>query len=203
VSITAVGVLGGSLVAGCGGDAEPTHQLVGFRPSGEQLVGDVVLPDVLADGAPFAFAAPDDGLLVAYFGYTSCPDVCPTSLTAYRSAVRELGDDGSRISLAMTTIDPQRDTPRVLGAYVQSFTDQGHALRTTDDDLLAEAAEAFGVNYSVEIQPDGTVDVAHSGTMYVVDDTGRVVLAWPFGVTDDDMAGDLELLLDETEGAPA
>lgn len=111
--------------------------------------------------------------------------------------MRDLGDDAARVDLAMVTIDPARDTDDILVGYVQSFVDGAHALRTTDDSALRAVTEAFGASYSVTTAADGAVEVAHSGAMYVVDPSGTVTLTWPFGVTSDDIRGDLAQLLEE------
>jgi protein SCO1/2 len=192
--VVAVGVLLG--LAACGGD-DATREYVGYRQSPGQQVGAVSLPDASAGGADFTFAAEPGHLLIAYFGYTSCPDVCPTTLSGLRQALRDLGDDAARVDLAMVTIDPARDTDDVLTGYVQSFVDGAHALRTDDDTALRAAADAFGASYLVTTAADGKVEVAHSGAMYVVDPSGTVTLTWPFGVSSDDIRGDLAQLFDE------
>ncbi len=192
--VLAAGVLLG--LAACGGD-DAAREYVGYRQSPGQQVGAASLPDASAEGADFAFAAEPGHLLIAYFGYTSCPDVCPTTLSGLRQALRDLGDDAARVDLAMVTIDPARDTDEILVGYVQSFVDGAHALRTTDDSALRAVTEAFGASYSVTTAADGAVEVAHSGAMYVVDPSGTVTLTWPFGVTSDDIRGDLAQLLAE------
>jgi protein SCO1 len=160
-------------------------------------VGAISMPDAAADGEEFAFVAPEGGLLLVYFGYTHCPDVCPTTLSDVRTALGGLGDDAELIDLAMVTIDPARDTPDVLGGYVQSFVDDAHALTTTDEGLLREAADAFGADYRLAEGDDGEPVVEHTGFLYVVDDTGQLVLAWPYGQSSDDIAHDLGVLLEE------
>lgn len=188
----------GSL-AGCGGDDGGDRTLVGYEPSGEQRVDTVSLPDASAGDAPFTFRADDGELLISYFGYTSCPDVCPTTLAALRNALRDLGDDADRVDVAMATIDPARDTGEVLTGYVQSFIPDAHALRTDDAAELRSASDVFGVSFGVETNESGEVEVSHSGSMYVVDDRGLVVLTWPFGVTSSDIERDLDILLDRAD----
>jgi protein SCO1 len=169
-----------------------------------QQVDTAAMLDGSADDAPFDFRADPGEVLVVYFGYTSCPDVCPTSLAMFKNALTQLGDDGSRVRLAMATIDPARDTSEILTGYVQSFVSEAHALRTDDDQVLRAATDAFGVTFMVTSNDEGAVEVSHSGAMYVVDDTGKLLLTWPFGVTADDVAGDLEQILGEIEsGADA
>ena len=95
----------------------------------------------------------------------------------------------------MVSIDPDRDR-EVLADYIDSFVPDAHAVATDDDTLLQQIAVAFGVSYQVTTRPNGDVDVSHSDTgLFAVDDTGTLVLTWPYGSSSDDIAGDLEQLL--------
>jgi len=134
-------------------------------------------------------------ILLVFFGYTSCPDVCPTTLADTRSALGQLGDDADKIEVAMATVDPERDTPEVITGYVQSFIPGAHALQTLDIGLLEEAAEPFGASFSVTSGSDGEVEVVHTGSLYAVDDEGRLLVSWPFGTAFEDIASDLRILL--------
>ncbi|MCB0971105.1 MAG: SCO family protein, partial [Acidimicrobiales bacterium] len=145
---------------------------------------------------PFTFRAPDDGLLFVAFGYTHCPDVCPTTLYDIKKARELIGDEADRVEVAFATIDPDRDDAETLDAYLGSFVDGGHPLRTTDPDELLAAEEAFGVTSEVVTHDDGEVEVAHTARSFVVDDTGAVVVEWAFGTGPDVMANDLLLLLE-------
>ena len=111
--------------------------------------------------------------------------------------MERLGDDSERIDVAMITVDPDRDDADRLTAYVQSFFDGAHALRTEDAELLLAAANAFGASYEVSLAEDGDVDVAHSAFLYAVDSDGLIRLQWPFGVTSDDLHNDLVRILEE------
>ena len=162
----------------------------------EPQVDAVALPDVANGGQPFEFRAAPDGLLVVYFGYTNCPDICPTTMSDLRAALGELGDQAERVDVAMVTVDPERDTD-VLADYVRGFVPDGHAIATDDQAALQSVAEPFGVSYEVFTSPAGEVEVGHSSNLFVVDDTGTLVLTWSFGTTSDELAGDLEQLLDD------
>jgi protein SCO1 len=181
------------VAAACGGGGE--RELVGLTRDPEPVVDAVALPDVSRGGEPFEFRAPDGGVLVVFFGYTNCPDICPTTMADLRAALGELGDDANRVEVAMVTVDPERDTD-VLTGYVQSFVPDGHALATDDADALRSAADVFGVSYEVVTTPSGEVEVGHSSLTFGVDDTGTLKITWPFGTTAADMAADLEQLLD-------
>lgn len=184
-----------ALVAGACGD-DPPRELSGYRREPAPMVGDITLPDLTADGADLALQAEPGHLLVVYFGYTNCPDFCPTTLSDLRLATRRMDEDAAaKIDVAMVTVDPERDTP-VLADYITSFFDGGHALGTDDPARLARAAAPFGVGYAVEQTADGSIEVAHTTSLYVVDDTGHLALTWQFGVPIDDLAADLSQLLE-------
>ncbi len=176
--------------------AGDSGELAGFVRTPLPEVGALSLPDASDGGQAFALQAGEDGLLLFYFGYTSCPDVCPTTMADVRSAIGKLGDDGERVSLAMATIDPERDRDDVLTGYVHAFVPGGHALRTEDGDALQEVADAFGVTYDVTTNPEGEIEVVHTGSLFGIDDQGRLQVTWPFGFSADDLARDMKILLD-------
>lgn len=158
-------------------------------------VGTVSLPDASQGGTEFATIAEEGHILVLYFGYTNCPDVCPTTMADLRRAVATLGDDATKIDVAMVSVDPARDDGERLTAYIQSFFSDGHSLRTDDPARLEEAAFAFGAAYEVTETEDGNIDVAHSAFLYAIDPAGYIQVQWPFGMTSEDIASDLEQLL--------
>ena len=178
-------------LAGCGGGS---RQLAGYSVEPVPAVGDIALPDLSNDGAQFALRADTGKILVVYFGYTNCPDFCPNTMTNVKLARQQL-DDPAELEMAMVTVDPARDLG-TLASYVTSFIPDAHALGTADDRELARAASAFGVSYDVSTDSNGEPEVAHTTLLYAVDDTGHVVLAWPFGVSIDDLAADIDQLLD-------
>lgn len=187
------------VVSACGSDEDVG--LAGQIRTPAPNVSDVSLPEVTGgDIRDFAFTAREDSLLLLYFGYTGCPDICPTTLADLRSAVRTLdGEQADRVDVAFATIDPNRDTNEVATAYIHAFfPEKGIAIRTDDPDELQTAADALGVIYSVEEQEDGTIFVEHSAWVYVIDDTGTLLVSWPFGIEPDAIASDIRLLLKET-----
>jgi protein SCO1 len=189
--------LGAGLVAAlaaCGGGGD--REFVGYTRDPAPQVTSVALPDVSRGNEPFEFRAADGGVLVVYFGFTNCPDVCPTTMSDLGRAIDELGDEAERVSVAMVTVDPERDTD-VLAEYVESFVPGGHAIATDDVPLLRDVAEAFGTSFDVTTAPGGEVEVTHSSFLFAVDDTGTLILTWPFGTPVDDLAADLRQLLDD------
>jgi protein SCO1/2 len=179
-------------LAACGGD-EP-HEFAGYVRTPEPQVDVAALPNLTDGGADFELRAEPGNLLLTFFGYTNCPDFCPTTLADTRAAVRRLDPaDAERIDVAMITVDPDRDL-EALPAYVQSFDEGWIGLGTDDADLLATVAAPFGASYQV----DGE-EVAHSTQLYAIDDQGRLVMTWPFGIASEQLAGDLEALLEAQE----
>lgn len=181
------------VVAGCGA-SEP--ELSGFVRDPAPEVGGTSIPDVAHGGEPFRLVAPEGSILVVAFGYTSCPDVCPTTMAHVRSAAQSLGSMGERVEVAFVSVDPGRDTPEVLNAYMAHFSDRPHALRTDDPARLRAVALAFGADYTVTGSGVSTV-VEHTADLYAVDDQGRVRVTWPFGTRWQSVARDLKTLLEQ------
>lgn len=179
------------LTAACGGGS---RELAGYTIEPLPAVGAVTLPDLTDGGTAFPLRAGPGKILLVYFGYTNCPDFCPNTMANIKLARQRL-DDPAALEMAMVTVDPGRDLA-TLATYVTGFIPDGHALGTADDDELSRAASAFGVSYDVHTDSGGDIEVSHTTLLYAVDDAGRVVLAWPFGVSIDDLAADIDYLLD-------
>lgn len=148
-------------------------------------VGQVRLPDVARTPArPFTMRAAPGHLLLVFFGYTSCPDICPTTLANLRSALGLMTPaDAARVDVAFVTVDPRRDTPPKLRAYLSSFLARFHALRTSDPAALASAEHAFGASH--QIVGDATSNsysVTHTAVLYAVGPDGRVHDYWSYGI---------------------
>ncbi len=172
---------------------EPT-EFSGYVRTPALDVSSVTLPTV--DGASVNMVADPDGILLVYFGYTSCPDVCPTTLSDVKKVLADQPDeDRARIQLDVITIDPGRDTPEKLSEYVERFVPDANAIRTDDFVLLRSAADAFGADFRSKFNERGQRQVFHTDDLYAVDDTGAIVLAWPFGTTHPDISRDLTRLL--------
>lgn len=160
-----------------------------------KAVGIVSLPDVSDSGVPFFFRAQDGEVLIVYFGFTSCPDICPTTLADLKSALSVVEEQAGNVSVAMVTIDPDRDSAEALVDYVQWFIPGAHALRTADPVELKVASDAFGAEFSIVTTSDAGTEVLHTAYLYGVDDSGKVVATWPFGTEPDAIASDIASLL--------
>jgi len=188
-------ILLAAAVAACGSQAQST--LVGYKREPTPNVAVVTLPSVQADGAEsdFSFHADPEGILLVYFGYTSCPDVCPTTLSDVGRTLDNLdAEESGRLEVAMVTVDPEVDTPDILVDYVRSFVPAAHAVRSTDTQRLGDLAEGFGASFG-----HGGDGIEHTGSLYAVNSEGDLVLTWPYGVTADDLESDIRQLLSDYE----
>ncbi|TXC65435.1 SCO family protein [Piscinibacter aquaticus] len=132
---------------------------------------------------------------VVFFGYTQCPDVCPTTMAELAQVKKSLGADGERIQGVFVTVDPDRDTPELLKAYMASFDPSFVALRGTPDQTAAMARE-FKVFYAkVPGKAEGTYTMDHTAGSYVFDAAGKVRLFVRYGSGADALAADLKTLL--------
>lgn len=184
--------------SGDSGGSAASGELAGAVRQPPLEVASVTLPNatVGADGAPFAMQAQPGGLLVVYFGFTSCPDICPTTLSDVGRAVRELpAAERERVEVAMVTVDPDRDTGQIMTSYLDTFVRGGGvALRTTDPAQQQAAQDAFRV-VANRIPEGDSYTFEHTAVTYAIDDTGTVVVEWPFGTSSATMARDMEILL--------
>lgn len=113
---------------------------------------------------------------VVYFGYTSCPDVCPTTLATFKAAWRELQSDhlDSKVRFNFISVDPQRDTADVLGKYV-AFFDPSFVAATGSDDQLTRLTRSLGLLYTRSTDAKGNIEVDHSGSAVIVDPKGELI----------------------------
>lgn len=201
-----VALLGCICFVSCASDSTTNsvggRSLVGLVRDEPLHVGGESMPRTTADGTAsnFTFVAKPGGLLAVYFGFTNCPDLCPTTLADIRSAFRRIGGGAEKVDVAMVTVDPERDTPEKFVSYLESFIADPIALRTTDEKLLKKVESAFLASSTVKKEPTGKVSVSHTAATYVVDDNGDVVVEWPFGIGADGMENDLKILIADLKG---
>jgi len=149
---------------------------------------------VLSDGTPLDIADFDGELLLVYFGYTSCPDVCPTTLSQVAAARRRLGGDADRVQLLMISIDPERDSLDVLGDYVTSF-DPSFIAATGDLPDVERVAAQYGIFFAKgEALGDGYA-VDHTATLMGIDPDGHLRIIWPAQLDVERLAADFDELL--------
>jgi len=132
---------------------------------------------------------------VVFFGYTQCPDVCPTTMAELAQVKKSLGKDGDRLQGVFITIDPERDTPELLKAYLTAFDPSFIALRGTLEQTAA-AAKDFKVYYAkVPSKSADTYTMDHTAGSYVFDEAGRLRLFTKYGSGAEALAADLKNLI--------
>lgn len=174
-------LLSAALVAcGGGGDGRPTATpLPGTLLDPPKEVGDFTLTN--QDGQPFRLSDLHGKVALLFFGYTNCPDVCPTTLAEFKRIKALLGEDVERVAFVFVSVDGARDTPERLAAYVRAFDPQFIGL-TGDDATLRPIARDFGVFYQrVNYESDVNYLVDHTASTFVVDRQGRLRLVFPYG----------------------
>lgn len=162
-----------------------------------------------AIGHPFRLSAADGRIVtdrnlaghvtVVLFGFTNCPDVCPTTLSAASAGAARLGGGAGDVRILFISVDPARDTPAVLRAYAGLFGPRVTAL-TGSPKALTDTARAFHARWSVTRAADGTVEVSHTGLVYLFDRDGRLAKMLPPGAPPARYTAELRRILDQ---APA
>jgi protein SCO1/2 len=136
-------------------------------------------------------------VVVVFFGYTQCPDVCPTSMSELAEVKRSLGADGDKLQGIFVTVDPERDTPEMLKGYMASFDPSFIALRGTPEQLVAVAKD-FKIYFKRVDGPTPTsYTMDHSAGSYVYDTKGRLRVYHRYGAGAQSLAADVRALLDE------
>lgn len=198
------GVIALHLLSGCSREAGRFHAT---DVSGANF-GRLAALDGLTDhhGIPFASAGlraspgqpgASGKAVVVFFGYTQCPDICPTALATMRETMQLLGPQADRVQVLFVTVDPERDTQEVLKDYVPWFDSRFLGLRGDAGATLAAARE-FHVYYS-KVKGNTALDysIDHSATSYIHDRTGRLRLLVRHAAPPSEIAADLRLLLAE------
>lgn len=175
------------------GCSKPTESFSAIDITGANYAQDFSLPD--ASGRVRTLADFKGQVVVVFFGYTQCPDVCPTTLGELALVKRELGADAARVQGIFITVDPERDTPEMLQAYVDSFQSGFVALRGTPEQTEA-TARAFKVIYSkVAGKTPTSYTIDHTAGSYVFDSQGRIRLFTRYGTGPAALVHDLKMLL--------
>jgi len=184
---------------GCAGT--PTASpLRGGRLEPPKLAPDFTLTD--HNGNLFRLSSARGQVVLLYFGYTSCPDVCPLSLADITAARSELGKDAGQVQVVFITVDPERDTQAVLQRYVPAFDPSLLGVRGTPEEIKT-VADAYGVQFKKTPLPNSALGYAvdHSAFIYVIDLSGRLRELLPFGASRQDILSDLKTLTSEGAGS--
>ncbi len=148
------------------------------------------------DGKPRQLEDFRGKVVVLFFGFTHCPDVCPTTLAEFNAVFSRLGDKARRVQVLFVTVDPERDTPEVLRSYVTAFNPAFLGLTGTPAQI-ADVGEEFRIIYKkVEGSRPGNYSVDHSAGTYIFDAEGRLRLYARYGQGAESLSSDIERLLD-------
>jgi len=187
LSVVAASVFG---LSAC---TEPKVAFKGVDITGADYAKELNLPD--QNGQVRKIKDFSGKLVVVFFGYTQCPDVCPTTMQELAEVKRLLGADGDKLQAVFVTVDPERDTTELLKAYVENFDASFVALRPTSEQLPAIAKE-FKIYFKrVEGKTPTSYTMDHSAGSYTFDTQGKVRLFNRYGMGPEALAHDFKLLL--------
>ncbi|MDM0069788.1 SCO family protein [Variovorax sp. J31P207] len=185
-----VAAAAGVQLAGCT-EAKPSFNAVDI--TGADYARDFSLTD--ADGKVRTLADFKGKAVVLFFGYAQCPDVCPTTMSEMAQVKQQLGADGDKLQVVFVTVDPARDTPEVMKAYMGAFDPSFVALIPTPDQLAAVAKDFKVYFKKVDGKTPTSYSMDHSAASFVYDPQGRLRLYARYGAGVAPMVSDLKTLL--------
>lgn len=151
------------------------------------------------DETPFRLSDLQGKVVVIFFGYTSCPDICPLTLSEMQKVKQLLGERGENLAVVLITVDPERDTIERMEQYISAFDSTFYGV-VLDDNTLSEVKQAYGI-YAEKVEGDSTQSanymVDHSGSKLVIDKVGNWRMVYSYGTDADIMVEDLRYLLVE------
>ena len=160
-------------------------------------VTDFALPT--ANEEVFRLSEQKGKIVLLFFGYTSCPDVCPVTLATFKQVYERLGDDAQKVRFVMITADPDRDTPDKVAAYAARFNPEFIGL-SDNVTVLDPIWKELGV--FVEKQESGSAAgylVSHTASVYVLNQDGSLFMTFPYGTTATDISDDIRQILKESK----
>ncbi|MFN3860367.1 MAG: SCO family protein [Roseateles sp.] len=194
---TTLAMLAAAALAGCQKAAPDKPAFKGIDLTGAEYARQLNLTD--QDGRTRSLADFKGKVLVVFFGYTQCPDVCPTTMAEVAEVKRRLGADGDKVQGVFVTVDPERDTAQLLKAYLASFDPSFVGLRGSLEQTQAIAKE-FKVFYAkVPGKTPETYTMDHTAASFVFDTEGRVRVYVRYGAGVEALAHDIKLLLAEAK----
>ena len=165
------------------------------------LGGDFTLTD--HDGRRFELSSLRGKVVLIFFGYTFCPDVCPTTMSKLGSVYRRLGADATRVQTLYVSVDPERDTPAVLKADMATFSVNATGLTGSKADIDTVVAK-FGASYEIVPTPGSAAryTVSHTTWLYAMDGAGRMRMVFPYDATVDDIVEGIRAVLAVAPASP-
>jgi protein SCO1/2 len=188
-----IGVFG--IVGGLTGCSDKTHSFASIDITGADYAKDFELTD--HNGQVRHLKDFSGKVVVMFFGFTQCPDVCPTTMAEMASIRQALGKDGDRLQALFVTVDPERDTPEVLKAYMSAFDPSFLALRTTPEKLALLAKDIKVYYKKVDGKTPTSYTMDHSAGSYVFDTKGQLRLFTRYGSGVAPLTADISALLKE------
>ncbi|MBA3596794.1 MAG: SCO family protein [Methylibium sp.] len=185
-------VTAAALLAGCERQA-PAAGFQAIDITGADYGGELSLPDI--GGRQRTLADFKGQAVVVFFGFTHCPDVCPTTMAELAAVKEKLGEDGERLQALFVTVDPERDTPKLLERYMANFDPSFIALRGTVEQTQALAKSFKAYFQKVPGKEPGSYSVDHTAGAYVFDPQGRLRLFVRYGQPVEAWVSDLKRLL--------
>lgn len=139
-------------------------------------------------------------VVLLFFGYTSCPDICPATLSDMKQVFAGLGERADRLQVVFVTVDPERDTAEKLGAYMSLFNPEFMGLTGTEDEL-SPIWQAYGVFREIDNSSESMAGylVNHSTRVYLIDQEGRLFMTYAFGTSADEITEDVRYILKSGE----
>lgn len=134
-------------------------------------------------------------IVLIFFGYTHCPDVCPVTLSQYKQIKAQLGKNADQVSFIFITVDPERDTVAEMGRYVPNFDPAFVGLTGPREVLEKVWKDYFVYQQRGQVDEQGNYLIDHTARIYLVDQEGNLHLTFPFGMESSDIVADIEYLL--------
>lgn len=163
----------------------------------DNIGGDFTLTD--GEGKPFALSSLKGKVVVLSFGYTHCPDICPTELLTYSDTLKQLGDEAKNVAVVFVSVDPDRDTPELMKQYVKQFNPAFIGLTDTQGgNEIALAKQQWRIiSAKADIKSEKLYNVDHSSGTYLLDKQGNAAYFERFGAEAPQIAADIKKLLAE------
>lgn len=172
-----------------------------------QFHGTIITPPLLlsdfslqtANNESFRLSEQQGKIVLLFFGYTNCPDVCPITLGTFKQAYERLGEDAQNVKFVMITADPERDTPDKVAAYAARFNPEFIGLGGNLKDLQRLWKELGVFVEKQESDSAAGYLVSHTASVYVLDQNGSLIMTLPYGTSAIDIANDVSELLKQSE----
>lgn len=179
-----------SVLTACGSGA---YAFNGGTFDPPKLAPDFAVPDQY--GQTFRLSEQGGKVVMLVFGFTHCPDFCPTVLGDFKTIKQALGTAAERVRFVMVTVDPQRDTPQVLQQYMSIFDSEFIGL-SPPTDVLAQIERDYGIAKQFDTPDDnGNYGVGHTALVFVIDRSGQLRLSYSLGISPEAVADDVRQLM--------